>query len=107
MKALGVTGRERSDRLPDIPTIDKAGVPGYTATIWLGLMAPTGTPKNVVDRLNAEITKITSRPDVKKIWLEQGAVPLTMSVGEFDQYLKADIAKWAKIVKISGARPDQ
>jgi tripartite-type tricarboxylate transporter receptor subunit TctC len=107
VRALASTGKKRSDVMPEVPTIAEAGVPGYEATIWLGIMAPTGTPKNVVDRLNAEITKTTSRPDVKKTWLEQGAVPLTMSVGEFDQFLKADIAKWAKIVKISGARPDQ
>jgi tripartite-type tricarboxylate transporter receptor subunit TctC len=107
VRALASTGKKRSDVMPEVPTIAEAGVPGYEATIWLGIMAPTGTPKNVVDRLNAEITKITSRPDVKKTWLDQGAVPLTMSVGEFEQYLKADIAKWAKIVKISGARPDQ
>ena len=107
VRALATTGKQRSDVMPETPTIAEAGVPGYEATIWLGIMAPAGTPKNAVDRLNAEITKITSRADVKKTWLEQGAVPLTMSVSEFDQYLKSDIAKWAKIVKISGARPDQ
>jgi tripartite-type tricarboxylate transporter receptor subunit TctC len=70
-------------------------------------MAPTGTPRPVIDRLNAEITKVTSRADVKKIWGEQGAVPMTMTVAEYEKYLNADIAKWAKVVKISGARADQ
>jgi tripartite-type tricarboxylate transporter receptor subunit TctC len=65
------------------------------------------TPKSVIDRLNAEITKITSRPDTKKTWADQGAVPLIMTVPQFESYLQSDIAKWAKIVKISGARPDQ
>jgi len=70
-------------------------------------MAPAGTPKPVIDRLNAEITKIVSRPEVKKAWNEQGAEPMMMTVGEFEKYLNADIAKWAKVVKIAGARTDQ
>jgi tripartite-type tricarboxylate transporter receptor subunit TctC len=107
VRALGTSGRTRSTVLPDVPTIDEAGVKGYETTIWLGIMAPAGTPRPVIDRLNAEITKVTSRADVKKIWGEQGAVPLTMTVAEFEKYLHADIAKWAKVVKISGARADQ
>ncbi len=107
VRALGTSGRTRSTVLPDVPTIDEAGVKGYETTIWLGIMAPTGTPRPVIDRLNAEITKVTSRADVKKIWGEQGAVSLTMTVAEFEKYLHADIAKWAKVVKISGARADQ
>ena len=90
--------------LPDVPTIAEAGVPGYEATIWLGLMAPTGTPKAVVDKLNAEIVKIISRPDVQQNWAGQGAVPMVMSPGEFDKYLRADIAKWAHVVEVSGAK---
>lgn len=107
VRALGTSGRTRSTVLPDVPTIDEAGVKGYETTIWLGIMAPTGTPRPVIDRLNAEITRVTSRADVKKSWGEQGAVPLTMTVAEFEKYLNADIAKWAKVVKISGARADQ
>jgi tripartite-type tricarboxylate transporter receptor subunit TctC len=107
VRALGTSGRTRSTVLPDVPTIDEAGVKGYETTIWLGIMAPTGTPRPVIDRLNAEITKVTGRADVKKIWGGQGAVPLTMSVAEFEKHLHADIAKWAKVVKISGARADQ
>ena len=107
VRALGTSGRTRSTVLPDVPTIDEAGVKGYETTIWLGIMAPAGTPRAAVERLNAEITKVTSRADVKKIWGEQGAVPLTMTVAEYEKYLHADIAKWAKVVKISGARADQ
>jgi len=107
VRALGTSGRTRSTVLPDVPTIAEAGVKGYETTIWIGIMAPTGTPRAVVERLNAEITKVTSRPDVKKTWGEQGAVPLTMTVAEYEKYLHADIAKWAKVVKISGARADQ
>jgi tripartite-type tricarboxylate transporter receptor subunit TctC len=107
VRALATSGRQRSHITPGIPTVAEAGVPGYEATIWLGLMAPTGTPKPVIDKLNAEITKIVNRPDVRKTWNDQGAIPMTMTAAEFDQYLHDDIAKWAKVVKMSGARPDQ
>ena len=107
VRALGTSGKKRSSVMPEVPTIAEGGVKGYEATIWLGMMAPAGTPRPIVDRLNAEITKIVNRPDVKKIWAEQGAEPMTMSVAEFEKYLHADIAKWAKVVKISGARTDQ
>lgn len=107
VRALGTSGQKRSTVLPDVPTIAEAGVKGYETTIWLGIMAPTGTPKQVVDRLNIEITKITSRPDVKKAWNEQGAEPMRMTVAEFETYLNGDIAKWEKVVKVSGARTDQ
>ena len=107
VKALGTTGKARSPVLPDVPTIAEAGVPGYEATIWLGLMAPKGTPPAIVGRLNAEITKIVGSPDVAKAWAAQGATPMTMSTDEFARYLNEDIVKWARIVKISGAKPDQ
>jgi len=107
VRALATTGKKRSDVIAGTPTVSEAGVPGYEATIWLGLMAPAGTPKPVIDRLNGEITKIVTRADVRKTWQEQGAVPMTMTPGEFDKYLNDDIAKWAKVVKFSGARPDQ
>ena len=107
VRALGTTGLKRSTVMPDVPTISEAGVKGYETTIWLGIMAPAGTPKAVTERLNAEITKVVNRPDVKKTWSEQGAQPMTMTVAEFEKYLNGDIAKWAKVVKISGARADQ
>ena len=106
VRALGTTGLKRSSVLPDLPTISEAGVKGYETTIWLGLMAPAGTPKPVVDRLNAEINKIVARPDVRKAWSEQGAEPMAMTPGEFEKYLNDDIGKWAKVVKISGAKAD-
>ncbi len=105
-RALGTTGLKRSAVLPEVPTVSEAGVKDYEATIWLGIMAPAGTPKAVVDRLNAEIAKVVARPDVKKAWNEQGAEPLSMNPAEFEKYLHDDIAKWAKVVKASGARPD-
>jgi tripartite-type tricarboxylate transporter receptor subunit TctC len=106
VRALGTTGLKRSTVLPDVPTISEAGVKGYETTIWLGLMAPTGTPKPVIDRLNAEVVKIIARPDVKKAWNEQGAEPMSMTPTEFEKYLNADIAKWAKVVKSAGMKPE-
>jgi tripartite-type tricarboxylate transporter receptor subunit TctC len=107
VRALGTTGIKRSTVMPEVPTVAEAGVPGYEATIWLGVMAPAGTPRAVLDRLNGEMTRITSRSDVRKTWNEQGAEPLIMTTAEFEKYLNADIAKWAKVVKVSGARVDQ
>ena len=107
VRALATSGLKRSTVMPDVPTISEAGVKGYEATIWLGIMAPAGTPRAITERLNAEVIKVVNRPDVKKAWGEQGAEPMTMNVSEFEKYLHADIAKWAKVVKISGARADQ
>jgi len=104
VKALATTGLKRSELTPDVPTAAEAGVTGYEATIWLGVMAPAGTPKPIVDRLNAEITKVVSRDDVKAAWLKQGAVPMVMSPAEFEKYLRADVDKWAEVVKVSGAK---
>jgi tripartite-type tricarboxylate transporter receptor subunit TctC len=107
VKAIGTTGATRSGVMPDVPTIAESGVPGYEATIWLGLMAPKNTPPQIVARLNAEVVKIVSNPDVAKAWKAQGAMPMTMNVAEFTRYLDADIVKWAHIVKVSGAKPEQ
>ncbi len=87
-----------------MPTIAEAGVPKYEATIWLGIMAPAGTPKPVVDRLNAEINRMLAKPEVQQAWTKQGAVPMIMTSAEFDKYLRADIDKWAEVVKVTGAR---
>jgi tripartite-type tricarboxylate transporter receptor subunit TctC len=107
VRALGTSGVKRSAIMPDLPTIAEGGVKGYETTIWLGLMAPAGTPRPVVERLNSEINKVINRPDVRQNWAEQGAQPMTMSVAEFEKYLNGDIAKWAKVVKLAGARTDR
>jgi len=99
--ALGTSGKKRSTVMPEVPTIDEAGVSGYESTIWLGVMAPAKTPQPIVDTLNAEIRKIMARPDVKAAWAEQGANPMSMSPAEFDKYLRADIEKWAKVVSFA------
>jgi tripartite-type tricarboxylate transporter receptor subunit TctC len=106
VRALGTSAAKRSTVLSDVPTIAEAGVPGYESTIWLGIMAPAGTPKAIVDKLNAEINKAISRADVKEAWDKQGAVPLVMTPAEFDAYLRKDIEKWANVVKASGIKAD-
>ncbi|EHR71249.1 hypothetical protein BurJ1DRAFT_2417 [Burkholderiales bacterium JOSHI_001] len=106
VKALATTGKARSAVLPDVPTFTEAGVPGYEATLWLGLLAPKGTPPAVVAKLNAEVAKITSHPDTRRTWAQQGTTPMTMGVDEFGRYLNEDIAKWANIVRISGAKAE-
>jgi tripartite-type tricarboxylate transporter receptor subunit TctC len=107
VKALGTTGRTRSAVLPAVPTIAEAGVPGYEAVIWLGVIAPKSTPPATVNRLNAEITKIAAGPETRAEWGRRGAVPMLMTPDEFGRFLADDIAKWERIVKLSGAKPDQ
>ena len=103
VRALGTTGLKRSELTPELPTIAEV-VPGYEATIWLGVMAPKGTPKELVDFLNAGINKVINRPDVKEAWLKQGAIPLVKTPDEFEAFLLKDIEKWANVVKVSGAK---
>jgi len=102
VRALATTGTARSSVLPDVPTVTEAGVPGYEATIWLGLMAPTGTPKPIIDKLNAAVNAFVKRPEIVKLWREQGALPMSMSPDEFDKFLRSDIVKWAEVVKKFG-----
>ena len=98
VKAIATTGRQRSSVLPDVPTVHESGIPNYEATIWLGLMAPKGTPRAIVDRLNEAISKIATQPDVRQQWGKQGATPMVMSPAVFDKYIRDDIAKWAKVI---------
>jgi tripartite-type tricarboxylate transporter receptor subunit TctC len=106
VKAIATTGKVRSDVLPDVPTLSESGVPGYEATIWLGLMAPKGTPKAVVDKLNEAVSKISSQADVRQIWAKQGAVPMVMTPEAFEKYAREDVAKWAKVIKSAGIKAD-
>jgi tripartite-type tricarboxylate transporter receptor subunit TctC len=102
VRALATTGLQRSAVMPNVPTVAESGVPGYEATIWLGIMAPKGTPKEIVDRLNAEIAKIIAKPEIRDAWAKQGAVPMTMTPDQFGAFLKQDIDKWAKVIKTAG-----
>ena len=106
LRALGTTGLTRSSVLPDVPTVAEAGVPNYEATIWLGVMAPTGTPKAIIDKLNTEINKILANPEMKEAWARQGATAMNMTPEQFGKHLRADIEKWARIVKLADIRVD-
>jgi tripartite-type tricarboxylate transporter receptor subunit TctC len=106
VKALGTTGKVRSAILPDVPTLSEAGVPGYEATIWIGLMVPTGTPQPIVTLLSTEINKILARPDVKEAWEKQGATPMIMKPEEFGVYVQSEIDKWAKLIKANNIKPE-
>ncbi len=106
VKALATSGRARSDVMPDVPTLTEAGVPGYEATIWLGIMVPRGTPQPVVDRLNEAISKIVGTPEIKQQWSRQGAVPMVMNPAAFARYLNEDIGKWAGVIKSANIKLD-
>ena len=107
VRALATSGKVRSAVMPDVPTLSEAGVPGYEAVIWLGLMAPKKTPPAIVNRLNAVVTKIVSRSDTKAEWAKQGATAMQMSPDAFGKFLADDIVKWERVVKVSGARVDR
>ncbi len=104
VRALGTTGSKRSALMPDVPTLAEAGLPGYEAAIWVGIMAPVATPKEIVGLLNSEINKIINKPEVKEAWAKQGAVPMVMTAAEFDAFLTKDIAAWAEVVRVSGTK---
>jgi len=106
VKALATTGKQRSEVMPDVPTVSEAGVPGYEATIWLGVMAPKNTPKAIVDKLNEAISQIVGQAEVKQTWGKQGAVPMVMNPAQFDKYLNDDIAKWANVIKSANIKLD-
>jgi len=106
VKALATSGSKRSPVTPDIPTLAEAGVAGYESGIWLGLMAPAATPRPVLERLNREVNKIISSPEVKETWLKQGTIAMGMPIEQFDKFLREEIVKWRKVVQVSGAKAD-
>ena len=106
VKALGTTGKMRSAILPDVPTLSEAGVPGYEATIWIGVMAPAGTPQAIVTLLNTEINKILARADVVEAWTKQGATAMSMTPEQFGDYVQSEIDKWARVINANGIKPE-
>jgi tripartite-type tricarboxylate transporter receptor subunit TctC len=103
IKALAVTTKKRYAELPDVPTMDEAGVKGYDATIWLGLLAPPGTPRDIVDKLNTSITKILSTPDARKLMASAGVDVATSSPEEFASLMQSELERWGKVVRETGA----
>ena len=106
LRPIAVTTAKRSPELPDVPTIAEAGVPGYEATSWFGMFAVAGTPKPVLDKLHAALVKVLGQPDVKKKIAEQGGDVVAETPAQFATFIKAETAKWGKVVKESGATAD-
>jgi tripartite-type tricarboxylate transporter receptor subunit TctC len=106
MRALAITSSKRGDDLPEVPTVAESGVRGFEAVTWFGFVAPANTPKDIVSRLNAEIAKALQAPDVRKKLSDQGADILGGTPEQFANLIKTDIARWAPVVKESGAKAD-
>jgi tripartite-type tricarboxylate transporter receptor subunit TctC len=102
LKALGTTGAKRSPVLPDVPTVAEAGVPGYEATNWWGLLAPTGTPPAIVERLHQEVVAVQASAETKKRFESEGAEAVQMSPAQIGAFIAAETAKWARVVKEAG-----
>ena len=99
VRALGTSGLKRSTILPDVPTLDEAGAPDFQATLWVGFMAPKGTPQPVIDLLNREITKIVQRPEIQAAWEKLGATPMMMTQADFTKFMQDQIDKWAQVIQ--------
>lgn len=106
LRPLGVTGAKRSPLLPDVPTVSEAGLPGFEVTSWYGLFAPAAVPSSIVTRVNADVAAILKAPDLKQRLEQLGADPAPQSPADFARYVREEIAKWAKVVKASGATVD-
>jgi len=104
LRPLGVGTAKRVNALPDVPTISESGVPGYEMTPWVGMFAPAGTPKAIIDRLNAEVNKALKKPDIMDKLQKQGLDPWTSTPEEFDARLKADYEKYGRLIKLTGAK---
>ena len=105
VRAIATSGKTRSAILPDVPTLDEAGAPGYEASLWTGLVAPRGTPQPVIDLLSRDINRIIARPDISSAWEKLGAHPMSMTPPEFDAYIAAETVKWAKVIKANNIKP--
>ncbi len=106
LRGLAQTGATRSSIAPDLPTVAEAGVPGYELTVWFGLVAPAGTPREVIQKLNAEVLKILAMPDVRERFLSQGVEPLGSTPEQFGDHIKAQMAKWGKVVRDAGVQAE-
>jgi tripartite-type tricarboxylate transporter receptor subunit TctC len=107
VRAIAVAGAKRSHAAPDIPTFAESGLPGYEGDGWLGILAPAGTPAHAVNRLQAEMAKILARPAVQAFYREQANEPITSTPAEYAEFLRQDVAKWAKVIRELGAKPAQ
>ena len=106
MKALGVSTAKRSALAPEVPSLNEAGVPGYDLSVWFGVLAPAGTPREIVQRLNTEIVRILQSPEVKERFLKQGVDVQTSTPEQFDAFVRSEVGRWAKVIKDAGIRAD-
>lgn len=106
LRALAVTSPQRSAGVPDVPTVAESGFPGFDATSWFGLVGPAGLPREIAGRISAEVAKVLKQPEMREKFIHQGADPVGSTPEEFGEYMRAETAKWAPIVKASGARVD-
>jgi tripartite-type tricarboxylate transporter receptor subunit TctC len=104
LKAFAVTTAKRIPQLPDVPTMQEAGVPGYEASVWLALLAPAGTPKDIVNKLNAEIAKLMNTPDTKKALYDAGVEPTPSTPEAMSEYMVKEMDRWGKVVKDIGIK---
>jgi tripartite-type tricarboxylate transporter receptor subunit TctC len=106
LRALAVTSPQRSAGVPDVPTIAESGFPGFDASSWFGLVGPAGLPREITAKIAAEVARVLKQPDMREKFIQQGADPVGSTPEEFGEYMRAETAKWAKIVKASGAKVD-
>lgn len=106
MKALAVSGPKRSAAAPEVPTVAESGVPGFEVTVWFGVLAPAGVPRDIIQRLNAEITKIINAPEVTDRFLKLGVEPRPGTPEQFGDMIKSEVARWAKVIKDAGIKVD-
>ena len=106
LRALAVTSDKRHPLLPDVPTTSEAGIPGIEVTSWNGLMVPSGTPRDILLKINAEVTRIADTPDMKARIIELGFQPVAMSVSDTESFVRADVERWAKVIRDAGIKAD-
>jgi len=106
MKALAVSGAKRAASAPDVPTVIESGVPGYDVSVWFGVLAPAGTPRDIVMRLNSDIVKIIATPDVTDKFVKQGVEPRTGTPEQFGDLIKSEVPRWAKVIRDAGIKAD-
>ena len=106
LRALAVTGLKRSAAVPEIPTVAESGLPGYEATAWQGVLAPAGTPRDIIAKLNTELVRVINLPDVRKQLADQGYEPAGTTSEQFVEYIKTEIAKWTRVIKAAGLKAE-
>ncbi len=106
MKALAVSGPKRSPLAPEVPTVAEAGVPGFEVTVWFGFLAPAGTPRDIIQRLNAESTRIINSPEVSDRFMKLGVTPATGTPEQYGDMIKSEVVRWAKVVKDAGIKAE-